>query len=185
MKALSEPFLLKSGERYEDLVLTLSPQPIDFKLPGEGGKLPAKSMKVWGVNPANGHAYKRIYCKSREDAIAQAAAEKAYLVTINDAAEQKWIEGLFVERRFFWIGLSDAEKEGQWQWDNGEALTYTNWVSHEPDEHGTSGEGDYAVMDLSSKKWLDIGAGSPFWKAVRYAIIEKEDLRDETPKREK
>ena len=185
MKALSEPFLLKPGERYEDLVLTLSPQPIDFKLPGERGKLPAKSMSVWGVNPVNGHAYKRIYCESRDDAISQAAAEKAHLVAINDAAEQNWLEGLFVERRFFWIGLSDAEKEGQWQWDNGEALTYINWVSHEPDEQGTMGEGDYAVMDSSSKKWMDIGAESPFWKVVQYAIIEKENLSDETPKTEK
>ena len=185
MNALSEPFLLKTGERYDDLVLTLSSQPIDFKPPGERGKLPATSMGVWGVNPANGHAYKRIYCKSRDDAISQAAAEKAHLVTINDAAEQKWLEGLFVEKRFFWIGLSDAEKEGQWQWDNGESLTYTNWAPHEPDEQGTMDEGDYAVMDLSSKKWLDIGAGSPFWKTVQYAIIEKENLRDETPKTEK
>jgi hypothetical protein len=185
MNALSEPFTLKTGERYDDLVLTLSPQPIDFKPPGERGKLSATSMGVWGVNPANGHAYKRIYCKSRDAAIAQAAAEKAHLVTINDAAEQKWLEGLFVEKRFFWIGLSDGEKEGQWQWDNGESLTYTNWAPHEPDEQGTMDEGDYAVMDLSSKKWLDIGAGSPFWKTVQYAIIEKENLRDEIPKTEK
>ena len=167
------------------LVLTLSSQPIDFKPPGERGKLPPKSMEVWGVNPANGHAYKRIYCKSRDAAITQAAAEKAYLVTINDAAEQKWLEGLFAEKIFFWIGLSDAVKEGQWQWDNGEPLTYTNWISHEPDEQGTIGEGDYAVMDSSSKRWLDISPESPFWKAVQYAIIEKEHLRDETPKAEK
>lgn len=183
--ALSEPFLLKTGERYDDLVLILSPQPIDFKPPAERGKSHAKSMEVWGVNPANGHAYKKIYCEGRDAAIAQALAEKAHLVTINDAAEQKWLEGLFVEKRFFWIGLSDAEKEGQWQWDNGEPLTYTNWASHEPDEEGTMDEGDYAVMDLSSKKWLDIGAGSPFWKTVQYAIIEKENLNDETPKTEK
>ena len=185
MNARSEPLLLKTGERYDDLVLTLSPQSIDFKPPTEVGKSHAKSMEVWGVNPANGHAYKKIYCEGRDAAIAQAAAEKAHLVTINDAAEQKWLEGLFVEKTFFWIGLSDAEKEGQWQWDNGEPLTYTNWASHEPDEEGTIDEGDYAVMDLSSKKWMDIGAGSPFWKTVQYAIIEKENLSDETPKRKK
>lgn len=185
MNALSDPFLLKTGERYDGLVLTLSPQLIDFKPPAERGKLHAKSMSVWGVNPANGNAYKRIYCKSRDDAIAQAAIEKAHLVTINNAAEQKWLEGLFVEKRFFWIGLSDVEKEGVWQWDNGEPLTYTNWVSHEPDEPGTIGEGDYAIMDSSSKKWLDIGTESPFWKTVQYAILKKENLRDKTPKREK
>ncbi len=185
MNALSDPFLLKTGERYDGLVLTLSPQPIDFKPPAERGKLHAKSMRVWGINPANGNAYKRIYCKSRDDAIAQAAIEKAHLVTINNAAEQKWLEGLFVEKQFFWIGLSDVEKEGAWQWDNGEPLTYTNWVSHEPDEQGTIGEGDYAIMDSSSKRWLDIGAESPFWKTVQYAILEKESVHHETPKTEK
>ncbi len=176
MNALSEPFPLKAGERYNGPVLTLSRQRIDFKSSAERGKSPPKSMVVWAVNPANGHAYKRIYCKSREDAIAEAATQDAHLVTINDAAEQKWLEGLFVEKKFFWLGLSDAEKEGQWQWDNGDPLTYTNWAG----SHSTDGEGDYAVMDLSSKRWLDIGPESPLWKAVHYTIIEKENPHDET-----
>ena len=73
---------------------------------------------VWIVNPANGHAYKRVPCESRDAAVAQATQEKAHLVTINDAEEQAWLAAVF-GHEFYWIGLSDAEKEGQWEWDNG------------------------------------------------------------------
>ena len=82
---------------------------------------------VWIVNPVNGHAYKRIPCESRDAAVTQATEEKAHLVTINDAEEQTWLSAVFGDE-FYWIGLSDAEKEGQWQWDNGEPLTYQNWL---------------------------------------------------------
>ena len=57
---------------------------------------------IWLVNPENGHGYKKIACDSWEDAKAKAAAANAHLVAINDEAEQKWLEGLFPEKAFFW-----------------------------------------------------------------------------------
>ena len=38
-----------------------------------------------------------------------------------------WLTAVF-GHEFYWIGLSDTEKEGQWQWDNGESVTYENWL---------------------------------------------------------
>ena len=81
----------------------------------------------WAVNPANGHAYKKIWCESLEDAKEEAAVQGAHLVAINDKAEQEWLLGFF-GNHLYWIGLSDAGKEGEWVcWQNGEPLTYENW----------------------------------------------------------
>ena len=81
---------------------------------------------MWIMNPSNGHVYKWIHCKTREDARKQAAEADAYLVTITSEAEQIWIESVF-GRAPYWIGLTDKKEEGKWEWDNGEPVTYTNW----------------------------------------------------------
>ena len=65
------------------------------------------------VRPENSHAYKRIRCADWEDAQTQAAAERAYLVTINDETEQKWLQAVFGGQPS-WIGLNDIAEEGQW-----------------------------------------------------------------------
>ena len=46
---------------------------------------------MWAINPDNRHAYKVIHCKTREEALAQATAQGAHLVAINDEAEQHWL----------------------------------------------------------------------------------------------
>ena len=96
-------------------------------------------------------------------------------VVINDASEQKWLEALYPEKMFFWIGLRVSGKEATWQWSNGEPLTYANWiVSQEPDI-GSTDEGELPVaMEFFSKRWMAIGAESPFLPMVKYAILEKE-----------
>jgi len=43
-----------------------------------------------------------------------------------------------------WIGFTDQASEGTWEWISGEAVTYTNWASGEPND--ANGE-DYAVMN--------------------------------------
>ncbi|ODG97245.1 hypothetical protein A4S05_14595 [Nostoc sp. KVJ20] len=48
------------------------------------------------------------------------------LVTINDAKEQTFLAGLFANQNV-WIGLSDAGKEGTFNWI-GEQSAYQNWI---------------------------------------------------------
>ena len=132
------------------------------------GGLDAKG--VWVVNPGNGHAYKKIRFSGVEDAIAQAAKENAYLVAINDEAEQNWLEWAFVLHRTL-IGLSDIEEEGQWQWHSGEPVTYTNWARDEP--HDTDkGDEDYVI--LFADQWMDIGPGDVRWRFIQSVLLEKE-----------
>ena len=124
LETTAEPVLLEPGDRLDGLTFTFDSEPIAAKPPPHkmGFNPPATPPApkpisipafetVWIVNPTNGHAYKRIPCESREDAVAQATEEKAHLVTINDAAEQAWLTAVF-GHEFYWIGLSDREKRG-------------------------------------------------------------------------
>ena len=135
-----------------------------------GGGLEAKD--VWVINPENGHAYKKIRFSGVEDAFAQAAKENAYLVAINDEAEQNWLDQVFVAHRAL-IGLSDVQEEGQWQWHSGEPVTYTNWARDEPQDTG-KGDEDYVI--LFADQWVDIGPGEVQWHFIQSVLLEKEEL---------
>ena len=150
--------------------------------PNRRTRRPPWEKEAWAVNPANGHAYKKIRCRSLKDAKDRATDEGAYLVTINDEAEQKWLSGLF-RNHLYWIGLSDAEKEGEWVWQNGEPVTYSNWGPKHSFPRSTlsSEEKDSAVMTFVNGQWHAVGPGDLFWHKTKMAILEKEMPRtDET-----
>lgn len=159
---LTEP-PLEHSERFSALAAYLEPPP------------------VWVVNPANGHAYKRTHSQTIKEAIAQATAEGAYLVAINDEAEEKWLSRVFGNRQF-WIGLSDVEEEGQWQWHSGEPVDYTRWGTYEP-EGGNTDAKDYVMTGLFDWGWEaseeTFEDGSPQNRKPRQArtILEKITIR--------
>ena len=140
----------------------------------------------WAVNPENGHGYKKIWSKSLEDVKDRAAAEGAHLVTINDEAEQKWLLGFF-GNHLYWIGLSDAEKEGEWVWQNGEPVTYTNWGDKHSFPRSTLSpeEKDSAVMTFVNGQWHAVGPGDLLWRTTRYAILEKAGVSNSSPTEQK
>ena len=181
------PFLLKDGVQPEEIVFTLeskrvavvppaddipAPGNIEFREPVE----PPPAKSVWVINPTNGHAYKRIQCEDWNDAQRKAVEEGAHLVSINDEAEQHWLQVIFAGGPF-WIGLTDVEKEGEWEWDSGEPVTYTNWMTHEIHRDRLSDdEKDYVVLTFMRGGWQSVGPGSRFWRMARRAIIEKDGL---------
>ena len=100
--AESEEILIEDGQHYDELVLTLDGDPPPepdravARVPDmEGFEAAWKRDRqgMWAVNPENRHAYKRIYCETREEAHVQATTQGAHLVAINDEAEQKLATG--------------------------------------------------------------------------------------------
>lgn len=181
--AKAVPFILHEGQPEVHLLLRLNENPIPedewarerlFNAIDEFLNPPS----VWVVNPTNGHAYKEIYGHSIEDAIAKATAENAYLVSINDEAENKWIKNIF-ERGKFWIGLSDAAEEGKWVWHSGEPVTYTNWVSRERSTGNTEMK-DYVIMEDFTGKWQVVAPGDGQTSYTQKAILERTDIPVET-----
>lgn len=170
-----DPIVVRPADLMHEAIFTFE-DPIIPEAPGNaprrfhaGGGLDAKG--VWIINPANGHAYKKIRFSGVEDAITQAAKENAYLVAINDEVEQNWLNQVFVAHRVL-IGLSDVEEEGQWQWHSGEPVTYTNWARDKPNDTG-KGDEDYVI--LFANQWVDIGPGDIRWRFIQSVLLEKEE----------
>ena len=81
--ATAEPFLIQDGERKDDVIFIFEYKPIPIKSPfnrvevSAGASIsPLPGAGVWVMNPANGHAYKRISCKSWDDANIQAVRRR-------------------------------------------------------------------------------------------------------------
>ena len=180
----ADPILLKPGDPTHNVVFTFDGLPEEPLQARRGGfasasaSTGARAQDVWVVKPdfslqTGAHAYKKIKCESWEDARAQAAAEGAHLVTINDAAEQEWLHIVFGSQPS-WIGLNDIAQEGEWRWDNGEPLTYINWGFQEPNDTN-NGDEDCVIMGPSGE-WVDVNPADGQWRWIRTAIIEKETL---------
>ena len=105
----------------------------------------------------NGHQYELVQGTWTE-AEAAAVALGGHLVTINDAAEEAFLQTAFGARHL-WIGMTDQAVEGTWEWISGEAVGYTNWAPSEPNDFAT-GE-DYAVMNWSGVRWNDLSITGP------------------------
>ena len=168
-------FRIKEGQRYDRLVFRLKNVEKHRKIRSERIKA---QQSIWTLNPTNGHAYKKIQCNSWNDAKAKAAAENAYLVAINDETEQKWLEARFTENLFYWIGLNISQNNSSSQWDNGEPLTYINWLTTEKSNKESTSESKVPVaMEFFSKKWMLIETNSPFLPVVKHAILEKKGMQ--------
>lgn len=151
LSAELNPFLFEEGKPPETQVLTINgnfedlaePTPEEIKQLMEKEQYRPRNVPevsgMWIVNPANGHAYKRILCDDRFDAQDQAQKEEAHLVTITNEEEQIWLEAVFGTGPY-WIGLTDVVKEGKWLWDTGEPVTYTNWGANEDDPLNLNGD---------------------------------------------
>ena len=149
------PFILESEN---EIVLTLNgnsgsknTQPLEQSERYLALRRYSEPSASWIVNPTNNHAYKLTYTQTIDEAITQATSEDAYVVSINDKAEEKWLSSVYGNSRY-WIGLSDAEKEGTWKWFSGEPIEYTNWEAYEP-EGGNTETKDYVMTGYFRWGW--------------------------------
>ena len=195
--AMGETFKIGEKQRRHDLVFQLSKASIppvpnaptpplkDVRVPPSVPRIPKEvqappvpqmpnSIGTWVVNPTNGHAYKRIQCKTWKDARAMAVAEEAHLVSINNEAEQKWLVEVF-GRDPFLIGLTRLENQTEWQWTSGEPVTYTNWALRGL----TTVQEAFVFVSMIDGKWR-IGTPESLQR-VGIALLEKEVDRLDKP----
>lgn len=59
-----------------------------------------------------------------------------YLATITSPEEQRFISSIVQnqEKRSYWIGLTDEEESGCWEWVTNEPFSYSNWAQNEPNQ---------------------------------------------------
>ena len=117
----------------------------------------------------------RVYLRTSSALTWQAAQAEAQqlggnLVTINDAAEEDWLQLVFGSDQGYWIGISDAAQEGTFTWASGETVDYVNWAPGEPSD--SEGNQDYGWMNFgSSKQWDDNFASSTMQGIIEVPLI--------------
>ncbi len=122
--------------------------------------------------PHNGHEY-NVFTTAMNWGSAKIACEDmgGHLVTIGDDNENTFVRNLalLAGTTAVWSGLTDSEAfggseyyvgktdGGGFVWITGEPLTYTNWVTGEPNDGGGSGEdwGGLYVTGTNTGKWND------------------------------
>lgn len=89
----------------------------------------------WDVN---GHLYAVVgetpdLVMSWDDAQATADDLGGYLVTLGSAAELNFVRNSFGGTELFWTGMTSTSGQNQFQWQNGEPVTYSYFGSTSPD----------------------------------------------------
>ncbi|HUQ69941.1 MAG TPA: family 16 glycoside hydrolase, partial [Planctomycetaceae bacterium] len=107
----------------------------------------------------NGHSYKFFPEKlSWTEAKKRCEALGGHLPTIADEFENRFVQKTAQAAfpadetgplKSIWLGASDAAKEGDWQWSNGEEMTYKNWFGQQPNNGGLKADEHFATMMLS------------------------------------
>ena len=157
-----------NGDGIDDLIIGAPSADPDGNLTGEQGQI----YVVFGQPSDNDEIYRydgSMYLLSQpgtwEEAQAKAESLGGNLATINDAAEQAWLNATFGDDDILWIGYTDRAEEGNWQWVDGSDVTYENWAPGEPNNFISDqilfGE-DYGVMDSFKGGWNDLSNLDPF-----------------------
>ncbi len=78
-------------------------------------------------------------------------ANGGYLADVNSAGENSFLANMLTTQSA-WIGLTDVNSEGTFEWCNGQPVTYTNWYTGQPNNYNNNQ--DYCEM-LSTGEWND------------------------------
>ena len=120
-----------------------------------------------------GHTYFLTSAGTWAEAEAEAVSHGGHLVSINDSAEQNFINQLLSGST--WIGFTD-EGSSSWGWVNGDPVTYTNWAPLEP--NGGAAENCGVSEEAWGGLWNDLPCDrvhrgivelEPDWELVNFA----------------
>ena len=121
----------------------------------------------------DGSCYKLLsHDESFDSCDALCATEGATMLCIPDAATNVWISNnLMTSGGDLWIGLSDQETEGQWEWnwESGCDSSYFDWLVGKPD--GGTNENCVRIPFADRPKWNDRQCSFHFDCACQYPLI--------------
>ncbi len=132
------------------------------------------------VNPANGHTYHLLEVSKWSEAQAAAVTYGGNLATLDDLAEHDWVALTFGNwggvQRSLWIGLTDENVEGTFEWVDGTPVSFTNWANNEPNNSTANdpvnGE-DYVFLYPGGGKWNDLhDTDTSTWFANLCGVVE-------------
>jgi hypothetical protein len=149
-----------------------------YGTPASGGGVGSGTMLIGSgflaeeTDPKTGIRYGLALATTWTAAEALAASVGGHLASIASQAENDFIQATFgsfggIDRRL-WIGFTDRDGEGDWQWSDGREVAFTNWNGGEPNNSG--GVEHYAEMLGSNGRWNDIadsGSGFPHLAVIR------------------
>jgi hypothetical protein len=108
----------------------------------------------------NGHTYQVFdISMSWHDAKNYCESLGGYLAVITSQDEENYITQLLDKggKTAYWIGLSDENNEGVWEWVTGEKYEYKNWAPNQPDNEDSAGNEDFVELcntSVSNYKWM-------------------------------
>ena len=86
------------------------------------------------------------------------------LVTINDSAENTWVDGVADSYTTgkWWTGFNDRASEGSWVWVSGQSSSYAPWGAGEPNNGGGSEDCGQINRFHPALTWNDEPCSTPF-----------------------
>lgn len=91
------------------------------------------------IHPDTKHQYQRVDMEiAWSEAKIYCENEGGHLATLTSENENNFVFDRLIRStsHFYWLGASDEDNEGVWQWITGENWDYTNWCSGEPNNSG-------------------------------------------------
>ncbi|MES2952728.1 MAG: lectin-like protein [Pseudomonadota bacterium] len=120
----------------------------------------ANAITVLDTATYNGNTYQLLSQASWTDSEAYAVSLGGHLVAVDDAAENTFLTTTWGSSTTLWLGMfRTSPNAATFAWTNGQAVTYTNWASGEPN-NCCSGE-DY-VHTYADGRWNDLASVSGY-----------------------
>lgn len=111
--------------------MTVSTSAADVSIPDDAVEFNGHYYKVYNERSVTTYAQAKTFCKNLG----------GYLATISSAEENTFLYAYIKSVGFLsaYFGFTDEDKDGKWEWVNGETSDYSNWANGEP--------GNYRIYD--------------------------------------